>query len=74
MATRDIIDFSSYCGQFSAGAHCAARTPAGALHMIYGSGDSPRAYTLNGQPIEWAELQIKMRGASMGRFEQGAVA
>lgn len=69
---KDIVSFSAFCGMYATGGHTAFGDADG-NHVIYGSGDVPRTYTLDGQPIAWEDLKRKTRGVKFAKFHAGAV-
>jgi hypothetical protein len=53
----DIVDFSSYAGMYSDGAHASFFDRDGNMHIISATGDRPRKYYIDGEEVSWEDAK-----------------
>lgn len=53
----DIVNFSSYAGMYSDGAHASFFGRDGNMHTISATGDRPRKYYIDGKEVSWEDAK-----------------
>ena len=53
----DIVDFNSYAGMYSDGAHASFFDRDGNMHTISATGDRPRKYYIDGEEVSWEDAK-----------------
>jgi hypothetical protein len=67
---NDIVNFSSYAGMYSDGAHAYFTGKDGKMHKIAASGDRPRKYYIDGKEVSWDEAKRQV-GKQKIKSKQG---
>jgi len=57
LSESDIINFSSFAGMYSDGAHAYFTGKDGKVHKVSATGDRPRKFYINGQETPWDEVK-----------------
>lgn len=57
LTESDIVNFSSFAGMYSDGAHAYFKGKDGKVHKVSATGDRPRKFYINGQETPWDEVK-----------------
>ena len=57
LTESDIVNFSSFAGMYSDGAHAYFTGKDGKVHKVSATGDRPRKFYINGQETPWDEVK-----------------
>lgn len=70
LSESDIVNFSSFAGMYSDGAHAYFKGKDGKVHKVSATGDRPRKFYINGQETPWDEVK-RMVGNQHIQPQQG---